>query len=290
MGSAKFLTSTERLRALYRLPGLSLRAAAFVIELAELEFPDWRKPVGRPKLLSLREALRLTLCRLRRNATYQDLHEDFDIGKTTAWDYHQDMVAFLAEVLGTDAQGSLALLLEGKVCLVDGTLVPTFNWRHRKDLLSGKHRRNGVNIQLLVDVHGRLIGASRAFPGSWHDIHCFREAGWVDLITHAGGQIGIGDLGYEGEPGAVVTPIKKRPGIELTDLERHLNTGFSKIRVGVEWGVGHLKNWRILATRYRSDLSRIDTDIQAAIGLQKLNEQFADRRLTFDRIKKAVSE
>jgi hypothetical protein len=49
------------------------------------------------------------------------------------------------------------MLLQGKVCLVDGTLVPTFNWKHRKDLLSGKHRRHGVNVQLFVDLHGRVI-------------------------------------------------------------------------------------------------------------------------------------
>lgn len=54
-------------------------------------------------------------------------------------------------------------------------------------------------------------------------------------------------------------------------------------------GVAHLKDWRILASRYRSDLSRIDTDIQAT-GLQKLNEQFAERNLSFDRIKTAISE
>jgi hypothetical protein len=54
--------------------------------------------------------------------------------------------------------------------------------------------------------------------------------------------------------------------------------------------VAHAKNWRILATRYRSDLSRIDADIQAAVGLQKLNEEYAERPPTFDRIKAAVSE
>ncbi len=50
-----------------------------------------------------------------------------------------------------------------------------------------------------------------------------------------------------------------------------------------------MKNWRIMTTRYRSDLGRIDADIQAAVGLQVLNEQFADRRLTFDRVKKATA-
>ncbi len=74
---------------MYRLPGLSKKAAAVVVGLAEEEFPDWTRGVGRPKALTLVEALRLTLCRLRRNATYNDLHEDFAIGTTTAWDYHQ---------------------------------------------------------------------------------------------------------------------------------------------------------------------------------------------------------
>ncbi|WP_255725456.1 transposase [Frankia sp. Cj3] len=254
---------------MYHLPGLSHRATAVVIERAEQAFPDWDKPVGRPRSLSLLQALKLTLCRLRRNATYQDLHEDFEIGRITAWEYDQTMVEFLAREFGypddEDREKLLAMVLEGTVCLIDGTLVPTFNWKHRTDLLSGKHRRHGVTIQLFVDLHGRLICASLAFPGSWHDIHCFREAGWVDVVAHAGGGRGIGDLGYEGEREAVSTPIKKKPKKDLTDAEKDINTIFAKIRVPVEWGVGHLKNWRILATRYRSDLARIDTDIQAAI-------------------------
>ncbi len=105
----------------------------------------------------------------------------------------------------------------------------------------------------------------------------------------AGGSRGIGDLGYEGERDAVSTPVKKKPKKDLADFEKEINAVFSKIRVPVEWGVGHLKNWRILATRYRSDLSRIDTDIQAALGLQVLNEHHSERRLTFDRVKKAMS-
>lgn len=271
---------------MYRLPGLSHRAAVVVVELAEQHFFDWHQPVGRPRQLSLHDALRLTLCRLRRNATYHDLHEGFGIGCTTAGDYHQPMVAFLADVLGTtDADPSM--LVAGKICLLDGSLVPTVNWRHRKDLYAGKHRRPGGNVQLFVDLHGRLIGVSRAFPGSWHDVRCFREAGWVKLLARSGGA--IADLGYAGVPELII-PIKKRPGIDLSDADRQFNTRLTKLRVAVEWGVGHLKNWRILASRYRSDLARIDTDTQAVVGLQKLNEQFAERRLSFDRIKEAVSE
>jgi DDE superfamily endonuclease len=279
--------STERASPVYRLPGLSIKAAAVVVELAQQEFPDWNRGVGRPKALTLIQALRLTLCRLRRNATYNDLHEDFAIGTTTAWDYHQVMVAFLAEALAT-TDADLPALLSGRIVLIDGTLVPTFNWRHRKDLLSGKHRTHGVNLQLFVDVHGRIIAAGRALPGSWHDIHCLREAGWVDLLKRLGHA--VGDGGYHGEPDAINTPIKKKPGIDLLPHQGDFNTAFARIRVAVEWGIAHAKNWRILATRYRSDLHRIDADVQATIGLQKLNEEFTERRLTFKRIKTAVSE
>ena len=104
-------------------------------------------------------------------------------------------------------------------------------------------------------------------------------------MARSGG--GIGDLGYEGEPDAVYAPIKKPQNTDLSDLERHLNRRLARIWVSAEWGVGHFKNWRITTTCYRADLSRIDTDIQATVGRQKLNEQFADRRLTYDQIKAA---
>jgi hypothetical protein len=39
--------------------------------------------------------------------------------------------------------------------------------------------------------------------------------------------------------------------------------------------VAHAKNWRILATRYGGDLGRTDVYFEAAVGLQKLSEEFA---------------
>lgn len=267
---------------MYRLPGLSVRAAAVVMELAEREFPDWDKGMGRPRSLTLYQAVRMTLVRLRRNNTYQDLGEDFGVTHQTAWNNVQPIVAFLADVLDCDEQEDLSALVEGKVCLVDGSLVAVSNWRHRTDLYSGQHRRYGMNIQVVVDLHGRVIMVSRAFPGSWHDMRCFTEAALAKLLEGAGGM--IADKGYQGS--SVVTPVKKKPGADLAEPDGALNRRLSTIRVAVEWAIAHLKNWRILATRYRSDLSRIDTDIRAVAGLQKLKEQFAERRLTFDRIKK----
>jgi len=135
-----------------RLPGLSIRATKFVIALAEQEFSEWNAATGRPKVLSVVEALRLCLCWLRRNATLPELGEDFGIGTTTAWEYAHMMAEFLADVLGCPAE-DLAEQVSGKVICFDGTLVPTFNWRHRRDLHSGKHRRYGANVQAVADIH-----------------------------------------------------------------------------------------------------------------------------------------
>ena len=56
----------------YRLPGLSLRAADLVVELAIEAFPDWTPKVGRRPKLDVVGALRLCLCWLRRNMTFEE--------------------------------------------------------------------------------------------------------------------------------------------------------------------------------------------------------------------------
>jgi DDE superfamily endonuclease len=48
-------------------------------------------------------------------------------------------------------------------------LIPTCNWRHRRDLHSGHRKRYGVNVQIVCDLYGRVNACTHAFPGSWHD-------------------------------------------------------------------------------------------------------------------------
>jgi hypothetical protein len=267
----------------YRLPGLSIRATHYVLELAEQEFPDWHAATGRPRALSLWEALRLSLCWLRRNVTFAELGEDFGVKTTTAWEYAHEMTEFLAGVLGCPA-AELAGRVAGKIILFDGTLVPTFNWRHRRDLYSGKHKRYGVNVQVVADIHGRVEGVSAPAPGSWHDKHSFDEAGLAEVAAGSGG--GVGDAGYQGTD--LLTPAKKQPGCERTEDQKRVNAGIAALRVGAEWAIAHLKNWRITASRYRGYLSyRLDNVILATAGLQALNDRLSDRKLSFARFKNA---
>jgi hypothetical protein len=267
---------------MYHLPGLSVRATEVVLEVAEAEFCDWDAATGRPRAVSVTEALRLCLCWLRRNVTFAELGEDYGIATSTAWDYAHAMTAFLAEILGCSTD-DLAEQVAGKIILVDGTLVPTWHWRHRRDLYSGKHHRYGINTQVFATVHGQVAAISRAFPGSWHDKHCFDEAAVDKVLAEGGGA--VGDPGYQGT--GMVTPIKKPPGGTLADTETLFNTAVAIVRVGAEWAIAHLKNWRILTTRYRGFLNyRIDNVLLATAGLQALNESTSERKLTFNRITK----
>lgn len=271
---------------MYKLPGMSIRAGAEVMNLMEEAFLDWDLPNGRPKLLSLAAAVRMTLVRLRRNVTFGELAEDFGLSASTAWGYVQLIRDKLNELLAVDF-GELAESLHGKVCLVDGTLVQVFNWRHRKDLFSGKHRKYGMNVQVIADLHGRVLGVSRGFPGSRHDMYCFTEAN-LARITDAASSA-VGDSGYQGS--GMITPNKKRPGQERSESDREYNTAIAVIRAAVEWANAHLKNWRILASRYRDCLTRFDGTVSAVAGLAMINERTSGRKLTFTRLDKLkVSE
>ena len=252
-----------------------------MLELMEHAFPDWDPRRGRPKSLLLPEAVRLTLVRLRRNQTFAELGEDFGLAGSTAWEYYQLITRQLAGVLAVDVE-DLTESVRGKICLVDGMLVPVFNWRHRHDLFSGKHRRYGMVVQVIADLHGRVLGVSRGFPGSWHDLHCFTEAE-LDLVAQAAGTA-VGDSGYQGSE--MTTPNKKKPGQARTESDIAHNTALAVLRAAVEWANAHLKNWRILATRYRDSLQRFDQTITAVAGLTMLNEQHSERPLTFTRLNK----
>jgi hypothetical protein len=49
--------------------------------------------------------------------------------------------------------------------ILDGTLIPIDRVADQKPYYSGKHRRHGVNVQVIADPAGRLIWVSAALPG-----------------------------------------------------------------------------------------------------------------------------
>jgi len=116
------------------------------------------------KLGPSRQAL-LVLAHLRCGDTYTRLAAGFGVGVATVWRYVTEVV----DLLAAHAPGLAAAVqtAQGKAYVVlDGTLIAIdrVGMRAKADrpYYSGKHKRHGLNVQVLTDPAGRLIWASPA--------------------------------------------------------------------------------------------------------------------------------
>jgi hypothetical protein len=62
--------------------------------------------------------------------------------------------------------------------LVDGTICPSWDWRHIPDLYSAKAGYPGMNIQIAATLSGRLAAVGPiSVHGARHDAHAFAASG-----------------------------------------------------------------------------------------------------------------
>ncbi|GAA1927346.1 hypothetical protein GCM10009753_71190 [Streptantibioticus ferralitis] len=69
----------------------------------------------------------------------------------------------------------MTTIREKAFVILDSTLLPIDRIAADTPYYSGKHRRHGINIQVLTDPFGRLLWASPALPGSTHDLTARRS-------------------------------------------------------------------------------------------------------------------
>jgi hypothetical protein len=172
----------------------------------------------------------------------------------------------LAPVIRTVLAGAgpgLAEAAEGRVVVVDGTLVPTPEWAGLKANYSGKHRRPGLSIQVLSDLNGRLLAVSDPQPGSTHDLTAFARTGWEAALW--GSEI-LGDKAYHDSH--VLTPVRKPRGRPMPAVQKEANKAHSSLRVAVERCIAHLKNWKVLATGYRGRVTELPDVIATVVALE----------------------
>ncbi len=109
-----------------------------------------------------RQAL-LVLAHLRNGDTSARLAARFHFSPTTAWRYIREAVDLLAATAPTLTQ-AMTGIARLAYAILDGTLIPIDRVANQKPYYSGKHRRRGVNVQVIADPAGRLICASDALP------------------------------------------------------------------------------------------------------------------------------
>jgi hypothetical protein len=196
---------------------------------------------GWRKLNPGRQAL-LVLAYLRKGETFADLAAGFEVGTATAWRYVNEAVALLAARAPKLRQAVRGAKKAGYAYVVlDGTLIPIDRVAADRPFYSGKHKKHGMNLQVIASPHGDILWVSGALPGSVHD----KKAEWIWGVLaelEAAGLVTLADKGYQGSAHAKI-PYR---GKGKPESQKEANRAHAKLRAPGERANALLKTWDIL--------------------------------------------
>ena len=258
-----------------RMSGLDAEQLDELEELvSELLEEPWDKRTGRPRDLSLREALIVASGYARNNITEEIWAEIFDVDQSTISRH----ITFLTPLIGKATAGfrpsaeEAAEATRGVIALVDGTLWPCWSWAGERELWAGKYKTTGHGSLIITNLAGEITFVSEPVPGNQHDMAKLKDSECETILKAAGDA--IGDKGFIGTD-YIITPVRKPQDRELYMREHDYNNQISSLRAPVERAVANLKTWRILFTDYRRPLKTFMSSFRAAIGLYFFKESFA---------------
>jgi DDE superfamily endonuclease/Helix-turn-helix of DDE superfamily endonuclease len=242
--------------------------------VAELLEEQWDKGTGRPRELTLREALVVTCGYLRQNIIEDVWADIFGVDQSTISRYITFLTPLVEEATeeGRPTAEDAAEATRGAIALVDGTLWPCWSWDGEPKLWSGKYKTTGHGSLIVANLQGRITFVSEPVTGNRHDMAKLKGSDVEKILKKAGGV--FGDKGLIGTD-YITTPIRKPQCRKLLQWEHEWNNQVSSFRAPVERAIGTLKTWRILFTDYRRPLKTFKSSFRAAIGLYFFKESFA---------------
>ena len=126
--------------------------------------------------------------------------------------------------------------------VIDGTLIPIDRVAADRPFYSGKHRRHGMNLQVVSSPAGEILWVSGPLPGAVHDLTAARIWGIIRELE-AAGLIVLADKGYIGAGQHVLTPYRGR---NKPASQKAANSAHAKLRAPGERANAQLKTWGIL--------------------------------------------
>jgi hypothetical protein len=185
----------------------------------------------------------LVLAHLRKGETFAALAAGFGIGTATAWRYVREAVTLLAARAPRLRDALRAAMKAGHAfAVIDGTLIPIDRVAADRPFYSGKHRRHGMNLQVISSPAGEILWVSGPLPGAVHDLTASRIWGIIRELE-AAGLIVLADKGYIGAGEHVLTPYRGR---NKPASQKAANSAHAKLRAPGERANAQLKTWGIL--------------------------------------------
>ena len=202
-----------------------------------------RRLIGSPwRKLNARQQALLVLAYLRKGETFAELAAGFGISTATAWRYVTETTALLAARSPKLRRALRAASKAGHAYLViDGTLIPIDRVAADRPFYSGKHRRHGMNLQVIASPGGEIVWVSGPLPGAVHDLTAARIWGIIAELD-ASGLVVLADKGYLGEDG-LRTPYRGR---NKPASQKDANRAHARLRAPGERANAQLKTWRIV--------------------------------------------
>jgi hypothetical protein len=125
--------------------------------------------------------------------------------------------------------------------VIDGTLIPIDRVAADRPFYSGKHRRHGMNLQVISAPDRELLWVSGPLPGAVHDLTAARIWGIVRELA-AAGLVVLADKGYHGAGDPVLTPYRGR---NKPASQKDANRAHAQLRSPGERASAQLKTWHI---------------------------------------------
>src|SRR5690348_6517154 len=203
-----------------------------------------RASIGSPwRTLNPGQQALLVLAYLRKGETFAEVAAGFGVGTSTAWRYVNETVALLAARAPRLRTAVRDARKKGHAYVVlDGTLIPVDRVAADRPFYSGKHRRHGMNLQVISSPGGEVLWVSGPPPGAVHDLAATRIWGTIRELA-ATGLIVLPDKGYTGAGNHVLTPYRGR---NKPASQKAANSAHARLRAPGEHANAQLKTWRIL--------------------------------------------
>ena len=196
----------------------------------------------RRKLNPGQEAL-LVLAYPRKGETSGDLAAGFGTGRTTARRYVNETV----ELPAARAPKLRKAVRDAKraghaYVIIDGTLTPIDRVARDKPFYPGKHKKHGMNLQVIASPDGDVLRVPGALPGSVHDKKAEWTRGAPDEPERQGLVVPAGK-GHQGSTWAKA-PYKGR---NKPEPQKDANRAHAKLRAPGERANAQLKTRKILS-------------------------------------------